>query len=77
VTEDTPPAFIWHTAEDGAVPVQNSLMLAHALADKGILFEMHIYPKGRHGVGLAPELPLIAGWGNACCRWLLEMGFGV
>ena len=76
VRPDTPPAFIWHTAEDGAVPVQNSLMLAHALSEKGILYEMHIYPKGHHGLGLAPEYSLVAGWGNACCRWLLEMRFG-
>lgn len=76
VKENTPPAFIWHTAEDGSVPVQNSLMLAHALADKGILFELHVFPKGHHGLGLAPEYALIATWGNSCCRWLLEMGFG-
>ena len=58
------------------MPVQNSLMLAHALADKGILFELHVFPKGHHGLGLAPEYALIATWGNSCCRWLLEMGFG-
>jgi len=77
VTEDTPPAFIWHTAADQAVPVQNSMNLANALADKGVSFEMHVYPKGRHGLGLAAEHPLVASWSNACCRWLLEMGFGV
>lgn len=76
VTEDTPPAFIWHTAEDQAVPVQNSLRLASALAEHHVLFELHIYPKGRHGLGLAQETPPAAGWSNACCLWLLEMGFG-
>lgn len=77
VTEDTPPAFLWHTAADAGVPVQNSLNLAAALADHGVLFELHVYPKGRHGLGLAPEHPLVSSWANACCRWLLEMGFGV
>ena len=76
VTEDTPPAFIWHTAEDQAVPVQNSLNLAAALADKHVSFELHVYPKGWHGLGLAPENALAASWGLSCCRWLLEMGFG-
>lgn len=76
VKADTPPAFIWHTVEDQAVPVQNSLMLAQALSEKGVSYEMHIYPKGHHGLGLAPEYALVAGWSNACCRWLLEMGFG-
>lgn len=77
VTPDTPPAFLWHTAADQVVPVQNSLNLAAALADQGVPFELHVYPKGGHGMGLAPENALAATWSNACCRWLLEMGFGV
>lgn len=76
VTDDTPPAFLWHTAEDQAVPVQNSLNLARALADHGVLFEMHIYAKGHHGIGLGAEFGPAGTWGNACCRWLLEMGYG-
>ena len=76
ITADTPPAFLWHTSADEAVPVQNSLILARALADKGILFEMHIYPKGHHGIGLGPEFGPAAAWGNDLCRYLLEMGFG-
>ncbi len=77
VTNDTPPAFIWHTSDDKAVPVQNSLNLAAALAEYHIPFEMHIYPNGTHGLGLASEHALITTWGNACCRWLLKMGFGI
>ncbi len=76
VTPETPPAFLWHTAEDGAVPVQNSLSLASALADHGVLFELHVYPKGHHGIGLGAEFGPAAGWGGALCRYLLEMGFG-
>lgn len=76
VKEDTPPAFLWHTANDYGVPVQNSLLLAHALADKHIPFEMHIYPKGPHGMGLATENLPVSDWITALCRWLLEMGFG-
>ncbi|MDO5435235.1 MAG: alpha/beta hydrolase [Clostridia bacterium] len=76
VTDETPPAFIWHTAEDGSVPPQNSLLLAKALADHGILFELHIYPRGHHGIGLSSELPPASGWGTDCCRFLLSYGFG-
>ena len=76
VTADTPPAFLWHTAADGAVPVQNSLMLAKALADHGVLFELHVYPRGHHGIGLGAEFVPAAGWGGALCRYLLEMGYG-
>lgn len=46
----TPPAFIWHTAEDGCVPVANSLMYAAALSENNIPVELHIYPFGGHGL---------------------------
>lgn len=53
VTEDTPPAFIWHTSDDRSVPVENSLIFAAALSSYGIPFELHVYPKGPHGLSLA------------------------
>ncbi len=76
VCKDTPPAFIWHTSDDGAVPVQNSLLLALALADAGIAHELHVYPNGRHGLGLAQELSDVSGWAGDCVRWLQRQGFG-
>ncbi|MBQ8653809.1 MAG: alpha/beta hydrolase [Clostridia bacterium] len=53
ISEDVPPAFIWHTWEDGAVPVENSILLASALAEKKIPAELHIFQHGQHGLGLA------------------------
>ena len=50
VSENTPPAFVWHTTDDAVVPVQNSLFYTQALAKFGIPFELHIYPKGFHGL---------------------------
>lgn len=76
ITQDTPPAFIWHTAEDQAVPVQNSLQLAAALKEKDVLFEMHIYPRGHHGLGLALDHPQARRWSGEMCRFLTEMHFG-
>ncbi|MGZ5544319.1 MAG: alpha/beta hydrolase, partial [Limisphaerales bacterium] len=52
VTKDTPPTFIWHTAEDKGVLVENSLMFAQALAKAGVPFELHVFEKGPHGLGL-------------------------
>lgn len=52
VTKDTPPCFVWHTAADGAVPVQNSLLFASALAANKVPFDLHIYERGGHGLGL-------------------------
>lgn len=52
VTDDTVPAFMWHTSNDGAVPVKNSLLLASALAEAGKQFELHVYPDGPHGMAM-------------------------
>ncbi len=68
VTAETPPCFLWHTVEDASVPVENSLIFAHELRKHGVPFELHIYPKGRHGLGLNTELA----WGQACLRWIGE-----
>lgn len=53
VTKDTIPVFLWHTTEDGAVPVENSILFYSALHAAGIPVEMHIYPHGGHGLALA------------------------
>ena len=55
VSEDTPPAFIWHTQPDTLVPVENSLLFFHALHRQHIPAELHIYPVGDHGLSLANE----------------------
>lgn len=55
VTDKTPPAFIWHTAEDEIVPVINSVLYAHALAQHKIPFAQHIYTYGPHGLSTADD----------------------
>ena len=50
VKDNTPPAFIWHTAEDNGVPVISSLLYAEALSKYKIPFELNIFPKGAHGL---------------------------
>lgn len=75
VDENTVPAFIWHTREDTTVPVENSLMLASALAKNKIPFEMHIYPYGGHGASLANPVvgwnnPTVAQWFGEAVRWM-------
>lgn len=56
VSEKTPPAFIWHTFADQAVPVENSLLLVSAMRRAGIPTEFHMYPRGQHGLALANHL---------------------
>ena len=69
VTTETPPCFIWHTIEDQAVPVENSLMFASALQAMDVPFELHVYPKGRHGLGMKTDYE----WEESLVRWLGEL----
>ena len=71
ITPDTPEAFIWHTAADQAVPVENSLNLALALSAQGVPYEMHIFPQGRHGLGLAEEFEDVKQWVPLLQKWLV------
>ena len=75
VTPNTPPCFIWHTANDGVVPVKNAFALASALSENKVYFEMHIYPDGCHGLGLASDRNDISKWSEACVIFLKNIGF--
>jgi dipeptidyl aminopeptidase/acylaminoacyl peptidase len=80
VSHLTPPTFLWHTSEDQAVPVENSLLFAERLARYEIPFELHVFPHGSHGLSLAtPEVseaparyadPHVARWMELCIEWL-------
>ncbi len=61
VSKETPQTFLWHTFDDGAVPVQNSLFFANSLASNNVPFELHIYPNGVHGLSLCEELTAMNG----------------
>jgi acetyl esterase/lipase len=71
VTPRTPPTFLWHTAEDTAVVPENSMLFAGALQKNAVPYELHIYERGRHGIGLANGHP----WTEQCLRWLKLRGF--
>ncbi len=78
VTKKTPPCFIWHTFEDKGVPIENSLQFAEALRKAGVPFDLHIYEKGPHGLGLGtrewqPEKR--HPWTSDVVYWLKARGF--
>lgn len=82
VTDLTPPTFLWHTFEDGAVPVENTLMMASALRRNGVMTEVHIFPKGGHGLALCnpltstsadQNLPECAQWTDMAARFLKQI----
>jgi len=77
VTKETPPCFVWHTVEDKAVKVENSLDFAAALQRNGVPFDLHVYQKGRHGIGLADKPPFTNPhpWAKDLVFWLKEQNF--
>lgn len=73
----TPPVFLWHTADDPVVPVENSLLMATALKKAAVPFELHIYASGPHGLSLCTEetgmiSPHCAGWIDLAADWLKD-----
>jgi acetyl esterase/lipase len=79
VTKDTPPTFLVHTSEDKGVPPENSVIFYQALRKNGVPAEMHIYEKGRHGLGLALKDAdrnlTYASWPNRCIAWMRSHGY--
>jgi len=84
VTKYTPPTFLWHTSTDEAVPVENSILFANALLTNNVSMEMHIYPKGIHGLSLGTEetksknhsetvLPEVSNWIAMAGRWIRNL----
>lgn len=79
VDTDTCPAFIWHTASDGGVPVENALYMCEALSKNKIPFELHVFPHGEHGLSLATEevapkpemvIPYVQRWIDMAIKWI-------
>jgi acetyl esterase/lipase len=78
VRTDTPPTFIWQTVEDEKVVVDNAFAFATALREKGVPFDLHLYQKGKHGIGTGnkeydPEKA--HPWTRDCAFWLKAQGF--
>ena len=74
VKTNTPPCFIWCTYEDKTVPMENSLMFAEALRKNHVPFDLHIYQKGGHGMGLKDKPPFAHPhpWADDCLFWLRQ-----
>lgn len=78
VTPEAPPTFIWHTADDATVPVENAIMLAAALQQNKVPWEAHIFYKGGHGLSTCNDEagtpnPHCAHWLPLCAEWLADV----
>jgi acetyl esterase/lipase len=70
VTPQTPPTFLVHTTEDAGVPPENSILFYQALRKAKVPCELHIYEKGKHGLGLGSGDIAFASWPQRCAAWL-------
>lgn len=73
IDSTTPPAILIHASDDGAVPVENSLVYYQALQKSGIEAEMHIYPHGGHGFGLATKRGYLSEWPDRCVNFIRSL----
>lgn len=72
---ETPPAFLWHTAADTGVSVVNSYRYATVLREHGVSSELHVFPDGYHGLGVAEKYPHVAQWLSLLQQWLIYQKF--
>ncbi len=77
VTPETPPCFVWSTGEDKTVKPENSLLFAAALQKNGVPFDLHVYRKGGHGIGLTdtPPFAQVHPWAGDLVYWLKAYGW--
>jgi acetyl esterase/lipase len=74
ISLSTSPCFLFHTWDDTAVPVENALLYLRALRAHRIAVEAHLYESGPHGVGLAPNDPVLSTWTARLEAWLVRRG---
>ncbi len=75
VTLEAPPFFIWHTAEDEAVPVEHAYLLGQALAAHAVPHALHVFTEGEHGLGLAQGNGAAEQWSRLAANWLQARGW--
>ena len=77
--EKTPQAFLWHTWADDSVSVINSLEYVKRLREKGVKAELHVFPDGKHGLGLAfgenKVCQYVSKWSELLLKWLQYIEF--
>jgi acetyl esterase/lipase len=74
VAADTPLTFLFHTSEDRGVPPQNSIVFYLALHAAGVPAELHVFEKGRHGLGLAQSQTGTSAWPELAREWMRGRG---
>ena len=74
VTKKTPPAFLVHAKDDGAVNVKNSVLFHEVLKRNGIATGIYLYEKGGHGFGMINPTSSVQ-WMEKVREWMQDQGF--
>jgi len=74
VTKKTPPTFIVHAKDDGAVPIANSENLKKALETYKVPVKLVVYDKGSHGFGMRKRNIPADNWPEELRSWMKEIG---
>ena len=72
VTPQSPPFFVWHTAEDIYVPPEHTYRFAATLAANGVPHAVHVFAHGPHSLGLAEGAGDVAIWTTLAASWIRE-----
>ena len=75
VTDQTPPALLFHANDDKSVPSLNSVFFYSALREKGVSASLHIFPHGGHAINLTKSPGSTMLWMPILDAWLKESGF--
>ena len=78
--KNTPPAFLWHTVTDDCVPMENSMEYTLKLKKLNIPVELHLFPRGGHGLGLGSrpnvqEIEELKVWPQLAAKFLSNLGW--
>lgn len=69
-SDNTPPTFLIHAADDGVVNIENSLRYYRALRNHGVSAEFHAYEQGGHGFGMLQRGLPVDNWPLVLEAWL-------
>lgn len=72
VSSATPPTFLTHSQDDGAVPVENSILFYQALTRHKVPAEMYLYARGGHGMGMRMGQGNASTWPRRAEEWLRD-----
>ena len=73
ITTETPATLLIHSADDTAVPVENSIRYYRQLVELGVPAAMHLFPKGGHGFSMGKEGSYESQWPSLCKQWLAQL----